>query len=262
MLLNDPVFHLEGLTVQAGNRMLLRDVSFDIFQGGVLCVIGESGAGKSTLLKALHGFMPATCRRLVFTPTGTDVTGPIPAQPGLPGTRWVMQDPLAALNPQLKLGTSIGESLYRQNLTAQERKSAVLAVLEAVELGAEHFDRLPGQVSLGQAQRACLARALIARPELIFFDEPLSALDALVQKKIARQMDVLQTNTQTAYVVVTHDLGFAAAYADQILVLRKGRVEAYQTCTEFFAAPASPYAKDLINAARSLGTLNHAGETA
>lgn len=259
---NDPAFQLEGLTVRAGDKMLLQDVSFGIQKGGMLCVIGESGAGKSTLLKAVQGFLPATCRRLVFTPSGTDITGAVPTHPGLPQTRWVMQDPLAALNPRLTLGASIQESLYRQNLTAQERRSAVFEVLDAVELGAEFFDRLPGQVSLGQAQRACLARALIARPKLIFFDEPLSALDALVQKKIARQMDVLRRKTQTAFVVVTHDLGFAAAYADKILVLRKGRVEAYQTCTELFTAPASPYAEDLIEAARSLGTLSHAGEAA
>lgn len=259
---NDPIFQLEGLTVRAGSKVLLQDVSCDIQQGGMLCIIGESGAGKSTLLKALQGFMPATCRRMVFTPSAVDITGSIPAGPGLPQTRWVMQDPLAALNPRLTLGTSIGESLYRRNLTVQKRKRTVLAALEDVELGSEFYSRFPGQVSLGQAQRACLARALIARPKLIFFDEPLSALDALVQKKIARQMEVLRHKTQTAYVVVTHDLGFAAAYADKILVLRMGRVEAYQTCTEFFAAPASPYAEDLIEAARSLGTLSHAGEAA
>ncbi|WP_275041670.1 ATP-binding cassette domain-containing protein [Leisingera sp. ANG-S5] len=259
---NDPVFQLEGLTVRAGDKVLLQDVSCDIQQGGMLCVIGESGAGKSTLLKAVQGFLPATCRRLVFTPSGTDITGAVPTHPGLPQTRWVMQDPLAALNPRLTLGASIQESLYRQNLTVQERKSAVLAALEDVQLGSEFYSRFPGQVSLGQAQRACLARALIARPKLIFFDEPLSALDALVQKKIARQMEVLRRKTQTAYVVVTHDLGFAAAYADKVLVLRMGQVEAYQPCDEFIAAPASPYAENLIEAARSLGTLSHASEAA
>ncbi|AHD10555.1 ATP-binding cassette domain-containing protein [Phaeobacter gallaeciensis] len=262
MPLNEPVFQLEGLTVRAGNKMLLHDVSCDIQQGKMLCILGESGAGKSTLLKAVQGFLPATCRRLVFTPSGTNIIGVVPMRPGLPQTRWVMQDPLAALNPRQSLGASIQESLHRGDITDHEGKSAVFAALEEVELGAEFYNRLPGQVSLGQAQRACLARALIARPKLIFFDEPLSALDALVQKKIARQMDVLRRKTQTAYVVVTHDLGFAAAYADKILVLRQGLVEAYQSCADFFAAPVSPYAENLIHAARSLGTLNHMDDVA
>ena len=96
---------------------------------------------------------------------------------------------------------------------------------------------------------------MIAEPRLIFFDEPLSALDALVQKKIARRMDILRRETGMAYIVVTHDLGFAATYADQILLLRHGRTEAAQPRAPFFAEPASPYAADLIDAARHLGAL-------
>jgi len=259
---SDPLFHLDRLTVRIGGSTLLRDVSFDVAEGEMLCVIGESGAGKSTLLKALQGFLPATCHTLIFSPSGTHVTGAAPPNTGLPQTRWVMQDPLAALNPRLTLGTSVGESLYAQKLTTQTRKAAVLEALSAVELGAEFFTRLPSQVSLGQAQRACLARALIARPKLIFFDEPLSALDALVQKKIARQMDTLRRKTQTAFIVVTHDLGFAATYADQILVLRNGEVEARQTRDDFFTNPASAYAVELIKAANSLGALDLVGEFA
>lgn len=253
---NEPILQVENLSVEVAGRPLLREVSFDLASGGMLCVVGESGAGKSTLLKALQGGLAARCQRLRFTPGGLDIGGALPARSGLPQTRWVMQDPLAALNPRLSLGASIAESLHRQGLPVSARRAAVLAALADVELGSEFQNRLPGQVSLGQAQRACLARALIARPKLIFFDEPLSALDAMVQKKIARRMDELRRKTGIAYVVVTHDLSFAAAYADQILVLRQGRVEAYQPRDSFFAAPASDYAAELIAAARSLGTLD------
>ncbi|WP_083464277.1 dipeptide/oligopeptide/nickel ABC transporter ATP-binding protein [Phaeobacter sp. 11ANDIMAR09] len=259
---NNLLFHLEGLCVDLGGKTLLRDVSFGVAAAEMVCVIGESGAGKSTLLKALQGFLPATCRSLAFSPAKVRISGAVPAMTGLPQSRWVMQDPLAALNPQLTLGTSIGESLHTQKISAQARKVAVLEALSEVELEPGFYHRLPGQVSLGQAQRACLARALIARPRLIFFDEPLSALDALVQKKIARQMDALRRKTQTAYIVVTHDLGFAAAYADRILVLRQGQVEAYQSRNAFFDQPDSAYAAALIGAARRLGTLDFTKETA
>ncbi|MEM9247130.1 MAG: dipeptide/oligopeptide/nickel ABC transporter ATP-binding protein [Pseudomonadota bacterium] len=251
----DPILSLDSLSVRIGTTALLQDISFSVQRGDVLCIIGESGSGKSTLLKALQGLMPATCKRFQFAPAGIDVTGEMSAKIGLPKTRWVMQDPLAALNPRLSLGASIAESLHRQERAAPELRAAVMAALAQVELGPEFYDRLPGQVSLGQAQRACLARALIAQPDLLFFDEPLSALDALVQKKIAYRMDVLRRTTRATCIVVTHDIGFAESYADQILVLRGGQVETYQTCEAFFAAPASPYARDLISAARALGAL-------
>ena len=251
----NPILFVDGLCVRVGGATLLEDASFTLAPSETLCVIGESGAGKSTLLKAMQGLMPGTCRNFRFDPAGIDVTGEMPTNIGLPRTRWVMQDPLAALNPRQSLGKSIAESLHRHDMTPDARRTATLIALTEVELPAEFHDRLPGQVALGQAQRACLARALVARPDLIFFDEPLSALDALVQKKIAYRMDVLQQRTNAAYVIVTHDIGFAESYADQILVLKNGRVEAYQTREAFFSAPTSDYARDLTAAAGALGAL-------
>lgn len=241
--------------MRLGRSTLLHDISFSLGTGEMLCVIGESGAGKSTLLKALQGLMPARCKRFLFQPAGIKTTGEMPQGIGLPRSRWVMQDPLAALNPRQSLGKSIAESLHRHRTSEVDLKTAVLMALDRVELDPDFYSRLPGQVSLGQAQRACLARAMIAKPELIFFDEPLSALDALVQKKIAYRMDMLRRETQMTCVVVTHDIGFAASYADQILVLKRGCVEAYQCRDAFFANPASDYARDLIVAANALGAL-------
>ncbi|QPH55620.1 dipeptide/oligopeptide/nickel ABC transporter ATP-binding protein [Pontivivens ytuae] len=252
---SEPILSVEGLTVRVGTATLLHDVSFDVARGEMLCVIGESGAGKSTLLKAMQGLMPADCRRFRFAPGGIDVSGAMPDQIGLPRTRWVMQDPLAALNPRQTLGRSIAESLHRHAMTAEQRRAATLDALAEAELSPEFHDLLPGQVSLGQAQRACLARALVAKLELIFFDEPLSTLDALVQKKIAYRMDALRRQSGAAFVFVTHDIGFAEAYADRVLVLKDGRVEASQTRSAFFAAPASAYARALIDAAETLGAL-------
>lgn len=243
------MLEIDNLRVQIAGVTLLRDISFTLGKGKTLCVVGESGAGKSTLLKALQGFVPAQWDRF-------DCGGK-PRAPGLglPGTRWVMQDPLAALNPRRTLGQSIGESLHRNGLPAPALRTAVLAALTDVELGPEFYGRYPAQVSLGQAQRACIARALIARPRLIIFDEPLSALDAMVQKTVAHQMARLCRKQGAATLIVTHDMGFAAAYADDILVLHQGCVAAYQPREAFFANPASPYAASLIDAARTLGAL-------
>lgn len=248
-----------ALSVEIGGARLLEDVSFEVQSNEVLCIVGQSGAGKSTLLKALQGLMPAQCEHFSFQPpdhAGLHQLGQ--GALGLPQTRWVMQDPRAALNPCHTLGRAITESLHRQAASARDKRQAVFAALQDVELGPEFYNRLPRQVSLGQAQRACIARALVAHPHLVIYDEPLSALDALVQKKVARRMDVLRRTSGAASLIVTHDLGFAQAYADRILVLHQGRVAAYQSRDAFFETPASAYAASLVEAARSLGRLEAA----
>lgn len=252
---NKPLISISNLQVSAGDKQLLSGVCFDLYEGEMLCIVGESGAGKSTLIKALQGMMPARCDSFTYAPSNFEVCGAIPSGLGLPQARWVMQDPLSALNPRQSLGRSIAESLHKERLPKDHLRKRVLSVLSDVELSEEFYDRLPSQVSLGQAQRACLARALIAKPKLIFFDEPLSALDALVQKKIAHRMEHLRRATNTTYIAVTHDLGFAAAYADKVLLLRDGTVSAYQSRSAFFANPQSDYAIDLVAAAQSLGAL-------
>ncbi len=255
---NKPLISISNLQVSVRDKQLLSGVSFDLCDGEMLCIVGESGAGKSTLIKALQGMIPARCDRFTYAPSNIEACGAMPLALGLDQARWVMQDPLAALNPRQPLGRSIAESLHKEKLSKNQLRNHVLSALDDVELTADIYDRLPSQVSLGQAQRACLARALIARPKLIFFDEPLSALDALVQKKIAHRMERLRQATNTTYIAVTHDLGFAAAYADKVLLLRDGAVSAYQSRAAFFANPQSDYAKDLVAAAQSLGSLAEA----
>ena len=252
---------VERLSISIDGHSILDDVSFSLNKGETLCIAGESGSGKSSLLKALNGLMPARFGQLVFRPqdsSGIVQEGAWQGAPGLRGSRWVMQDPIAALNPKLSLGTSIGESVYSRGLSQGELDDAVTAALVDVELPRPLARRRPSEVSMGQAQRACLARALIARPELIFFDEPLSALDAIVQKQIAATMTRIQQRYGITFVIVTHDLGFAAAFANQMLVLRNGKVEAYQPASSFFENPTSRYCQDLMQAARDLGSLRQA----
>ncbi|WP_415714273.1 ABC transporter ATP-binding protein [Roseibium sp.] len=248
----DLQLHLEG-------AVILDKLSFRLESGKTLCVIGESGSGKTSLLRSLQGLAPARFEELCFEPrSGSPVRyrAGWKGRPGLPGSRWVMQDPIAALSPKQKLGASIAESLHGRNIARQDMNKAVVDALQDVDLPAHFASRRPSEVSMGQAQRACLARALIARPDLIFFDEPLSALDAIVQKQVALTMSRIQRRYGISYVIVTHDLGFAAAYADWVLVLRRGRVEASQAASDFFNAPDSAYCKELIEAAEVLGELD------
>lgn len=250
---------VSSLSVDVTDLRLLDKVSFNLKLGESLCVVGESGAGKSTLLKAMLGIMPFSEGRIRFQSDDVDLDyKPGANYTGLPGVSWVMQNPLAALNPLQRVGDAVAESLYYQKLSQKEQAELVTSAFREVELSPELANRKPTELSLGQAQRVCIARALISRPKLIIFDEPLSALDAVVQKQVARVIDQIQARHQLSYLFVSHDLGFASAYADDILLLREGQVEAYQPADLFFTKPASEYGADLIEAAQILGTLETA----
>ncbi|MEM7709934.1 MAG: ABC transporter ATP-binding protein, partial [Pseudomonadota bacterium] len=128
----------------------------------------------------------------------------------------------------------------------------------ALELAPDLLDRRPTEISIGQAQRAGILRALISAPPLVLFDEPLSALDAATQKHTARLISDLQAEAGFAALVVTHDLGYAAAHADEIAVLQDGRVQEAGSAGDFFRAPQSAYGRTLRDAAVALGALERA----
>ncbi|WP_343559983.1 ABC transporter ATP-binding protein [Kiloniella sp. b19] len=247
------------LSVSLDGVPLIKDISFRLEEGGCLCVVGESGSGKTTLLKTLQGllrFDGGNIRHSLADGGQTLCLEPGDSFLGLPGVSWVMQNPQAALNPRQRVGPSIAESLYHLKLPRARREELVLEALRAVELEPEMARRFPEQISLGQAQRVCLARALVSKPKVILFDEPLSALDAFVQKQVARTMQNIREQHGLGYVVVTHDLGYARAYADTILLMNSGRAVSCQPVHDFFNRPSSSYAAELIEAAEILGSLD------
>lgn len=229
------------ISVRRGQTVTLDGVSFDLVRGCTLAVVGESGAGKSTLISAVLGLIDLAEGKITWdgAPVGA-------CRPAL-----VMQEPRAAFNPALTLRRSVYEPL-RGRAVPVERLERLCAGLE---LPSELLDRRPGAVSIGQAQRVGILRALIAAPPLVLFDEPLSALDAVTQKHTARLISQLQDEEGFAAMIVTHDLGYAAAFADDIAVLRAGRVEELTPAQDFVAAPQSDYGRTLRDAALALGGL-------
>ena len=148
------------------------------------------------------------------------------------------------------------EPLVAQNVNLADGKLERLCA--GLELPLDLLDRRPGEVSIGQAQRAGILRALIASPPLILFDEPLSALDAVTQKHTARLISDLQNEEGFAALIVTHDLGYAVAHGDQIAVLRAGRIEEIADAQTFAMTPQSEYCRTLRDAAIALGGLEAA----
>ncbi|KMW57733.1 Oligopeptide transport ATP-binding protein OppF [Candidatus Rhodobacter oscarellae] len=223
--------------------MTLDDVSLSLAAGKTLAVVGESGAGKSTLINAILGLVP--CHAGEVTWKGAPVRQCRPAL--------VMQEPRSAFNPRLALRRSVLEPLAARGAGLDHDRLNTLCA--GLEIAPDMLDRRPQDVSVGQAQRAGILRALIAAPPLVLFDEPLSALDAVTQKHTARLIAQLQREEGFAALIVTHDLGYAAAFADDIAVLRAGRIEELGPARDVVDAPQSEYGQTLRDAAFALGAL-------
>ena len=235
---------VDSVSVERGNARVLHEISLSVWPGKTLGVVGESGAGKSTLIAAILGLLrPA---KGAITWKGAPVRACRPAL--------VMQEPRAAFNPVLPLRRSVLEPLVARKTggVPQERLGRLC---DGLELSQELLDRRPSEVSIGQAQRAGILRALIAEPPLVLFDEPLSALDAVTQKHTARLIADLQKEEGFAALIVTHDLGYAVAFSDEIAVLKSGKIEEIAAPLAFATAPRSDYCKKLRNAAIALGAL-------
>ncbi len=234
---------VDNVSVRRGAVFTLKDVSVSLPHGGTLAVIGESGAGKSTLLGAILGLV--RCARGEVRWDGAPMSR---CRPGL-----VMQEPRSAFNPTLPLRRSVMEPLVARRVSPDPERLDRLC--RGLEISPDLLDRRPAEASVGQAQRIGILRALIVAPPLVLFDEPLSALDAVTQKHTARLIAELQAEEGFAALIVTHDLGYAAAHADDIAVLRAGRIEELTTAQAFIDAPQTAYGRTLRDAAFALGAL-------
>jgi len=232
------------LTVKRGSKLTLQDVSLSLPAGKTLAVVGESGAEKWTLIAAILGLLKPAAGTITWNNAPTQAVRPA----------LVMQEPRAAFNPVLSLRRSVMEPIVAQKITLNEGRLARLC--KGLELPLDLLDRRPDQVSIGQAQRAGILRALIAAPPLVLFDEPLSALDAVTQKHTAGLISDLQREEGFAAMIVTHDLGYAVAHADQIAVLKAGRIEEIANPEVFMNDPKSQYCRTLRDAAIALGALD------
>ncbi len=242
-LVGTAMLRVEKVSVRRGAATTLQDVSLTLAAGRTLAVVGESGAGKSTLINAILGL--AQCAAGHVTWNDAPVTHCRPAL--------VMQEPRAAFNPRQTLRRSVMEPVVAQR--APTNPDGLRMLCDGLEIELDLLDRRPSEVSIGQAQRMGILRALIAAPPLMLFDEPLSALDAVTQKHTARLIAQMQERIGFAALIVTHDLGYAAAFADDIAVLRAGRIEEFGPAQAFVTAPQTDYGRKLRDAAFALGAL-------
>ena len=245
-----PVLIAEGLAKGfAGAGRVVDDVSLTLHRGATLGVAGESGSGKTTLARLLMGLETPDAGTVRLHEMRWNPARESARRPARHRIQLVHQNPRAAFDPRWSIGRSIAEALAAGGVPRGERAAAVARALEQVELDPSLAHRRPGQLSGGQRQRAAIARALAAGPEVLILDEPVSALDASVQVTILALLERLQRETGVATLLISHDLRVLAAVADEVLVMRDGRVVEAGPTARVFAEPRHPFTRALLDAA-------------
>jgi peptide/nickel transport system ATP-binding protein len=239
---------------------LVDGVSFDVYKGKTLGIVGESGCGKSMTALSLIGLLPSPnvwvqsgqCmfehRNLFDNRTWSDVRGKRIAM--------VFQDPMTALNPVQTIGQQVFEVLewHNPNWSRSQYRTRALTLLNQVQmpLAESQLGRYPHQLSGGMRQRVVIAMALACDPEILICDEPTTALDVTIQAQILQLLQQLQKETQLTLIFITHDLGVVAQICDDVVVLYAGQTVEYANVFELFESPKHPYTKGLL---KSMPTL-------
>lgn len=229
-------------------------VSFDIFEGESLGLVGESGCGKSTTGRCLIRLYEPTAGQILFESERgrVDLMGLEREQmrPYRSEIQMIFQDPYSSLNPRMTVQAIIEEPLtiHRPGMTAEERYDKVLYLLEKVGLRKDQADRYPHEFSGGQRQRIGIARALSTNPKLIIADEPVSALDVSVQAQVINLMMDLQEEFGLTYLFIAHDLAVVQHISNRIAVMYLGDMVELGSAEQIYANPVHPYTKALMSA--------------
>jgi peptide/nickel transport system ATP-binding protein len=254
-----PLLDVRGLSIAlppgADRPLAVDNLTFTLNPNEILCVVGESGSGKSMTAHAMMGLLPhphvrVSAGSLLFK--GRDVlTMPEAEQRSLRGGRiaMVFQEPMTALNPLMRVGRQIGESLREHtSLPAAGRRARVVELLDQVGLPnpAELADAYPFRLSGGQRQRVMIAMALACQPDILIADEPTTALDVTTQKQILDLIRAIQAERHMGLMFITHDFGVVAEIAHRVAVMRHGKLVEYGAASDVLNRPQHPYTRQLI----------------
>lgn len=225
-------------------------VSFKLYEGETLGLVGESGCGKSTLGNAILQLDKATAGAIIYK--GLDITKLSSSETRKlrKDIQIIFQDPFASLNPRIPVGKAIMEPMEVHQLynSKKERKEKVIEILNRVGLSEDYFNRYPHEFSGGQRQRIGIARTIALQPKLIVCDESVSALDISVQAQVLNLLNELKEDFGFTYIFISHDLAVVKYMADQLLVMNKGEIEELDDADVIYANPKKEYTKKLIHA--------------
>lgn len=246
--------------------MAVNDISFEVYPGETLGLVGESGCGKSTLARALLQLIPIASGKVFFE--GQEITPPTKSSSASQWManyrmkkeydrklRWlrrdlqiIFQDPFSSLDPRLNVGDAVMEPMviHRFGKNQKEQRDRAAYLLERVGLNPDFMRRYPHEFSGGQRQRICIARALALNPKFIICDESVSALDVSVQAQVLNLLKELQTELGLTYIFISHDLSVVKFMSDRAIVMNKGKIEEIGTAERIYRQPQQAYTRQLI----------------
>lgn len=262
----EPILSVQNLRIEFPIRSLLgfkkrhfvavNNISFDVYRGETLGLVGESGCGKTTTGRAILGLTSGVSGSVKFEGREISQLKGEALQKLRCDLQVVFQDPYGSLNPRMSVGDAIAEPLivhshqerFQRYRKSEARKERVAYLLERVGLTKSAMRRYPHEFSGGQRQRICIARALALNPKLIIADEPVSALDVSVQAQVLNLLKEIQAEFGLTYIFISHDLGVVKFMSDRIMVMNKGEIVELGTAESIYTNPQQPYTQRLISA--------------
>ncbi|MDA9272288.1 ABC transporter ATP-binding protein [bacterium] len=254
---NDCLISVQDLQVHfTGPRRLLSSayavnkavdgLSFNLYRGKTLALVGESGCGKTTVSRVLLRLQAITNGVIEYRGQNLQQLRGRSLQHFRKNVQIIFQDPFSSMNPRMTVNEILAEGMHAQGMRSAKIRQKQHQLLEQVGLPLSSLQRYPHQFSGGQRQRICIARALATEPELLICDEPTSALDVSVQAQILNLLKTLQHEFGLAYLFITHNMGVVSYIADDVIVMRAGKIIEQNTCKQIFEHPQDSYTKQLL----------------
>jgi len=256
-----PVLEVLDLAIGFPSGPAVHGVSFEIQKGEMMALVGESGCGKSLTAFAIMRLLPSSASildgQVMFE--GTDLAT-VPAHELRRirgnGVSLILQEPMTSLNPVLTVGSQVAEVIRRhQKISGRAAKARVVELFDLVGIPEPHkrYDQFPHNFSGGMRQRVMIAMAVACNPALLIADEPTTALDVTIQAQVMDLLDTLRRELSMSVLLITHDLGVVAQWADRVAVMYAGRIVETAPVARFFDAPQHPYSMGLLNSSVSNG---------